>query len=312
MSGVLDPIASDLVLSRCRHFGVDVRLNEEVGEVLGRDGAFRGVGLKGSDQIVEGELLGVSTGISPNVEFLEGSGVAMNRGVPVDEHMATNLPNVYAGGDIAEVMDPASRRTRILGLWEPARHHGRVAGINMAGGSETWHMEVGYNATRLYDLDLAAVGESIEKPGDEVAVDFPRTGGRISYRKLVFRSGKLAGGLLLGQRKERVRQRGRLLRKVIAAGAEVSSVRDLLLDPFFDLAGWIDSCLPAEEKALPARATIFGPSPRPTMATLIGKLQPGSPAAPPGLGAPRPPPRATISSLMRPAFSETRGATPGG
>jgi pSer/pThr/pTyr-binding forkhead associated (FHA) protein/NADPH-dependent 2,4-dienoyl-CoA reductase/sulfur reductase-like enzyme len=237
----LDRTASDLVISRLRAEGVDVRINEEIGEAIsGRNGRLRAVRLKNSGHEVECQLVGAAIGIRPNIDFLEGSEIDLavdpKRGTPqgikVDESMRTNISNVYAAGDVIH---------RTLGLWEPARLQGRVAGRNMAGGSESFRRRVHYNATRLYDLDFAGVGELVEKPGDQVLIDFPRGGGRVAYRKLIVRKGKLMGAIMLGQRKERVRKYGMQYRNLIDEGTDVSSVADHLLDPSFDLASWLDS-----------------------------------------------------------------------
>jgi len=237
----LDRTASDLVISRLRSEGVDVRINEEIGAALaGRDGRMRAIRLKNSGEEVPCQLVGAAIGIRPNVEFLEGSGVEVAvdpkrgtaLGIKVNEAMRTNIPNVYAAGDIIQ---------RTLGLWEPARLQGRVAGRNMAGGSDSFRQKVHYNATRLYDLDFAGVGEIAEKPGDEVLIDFPRGSGRVAYRKLIVREGKLVGAILLGQRKEHVRKYGLQYRNLIDQGVDISAVAKNLLDPSFDLASWMDS-----------------------------------------------------------------------
>jgi pSer/pThr/pTyr-binding forkhead associated (FHA) protein/NADPH-dependent 2,4-dienoyl-CoA reductase/sulfur reductase-like enzyme len=237
----LDRTASDLVISRLRAEGVDVRLNEEIEEAIGdRNGRLKALRLKNSKQTIDCQLMGAAIGIRPNVEFLEGSGITVAKdekrgtllGVTVDKHMRTNIPNVYAGGDVIH---------RTLGLWEPARLQGRIAGRNMAGGSDAYQTGAHYNATRLYDLDFSSVGELNNKPGDKVLIDFPRGSGRISYRKLIVRGNKLVGALMLGQRKERVRRNGLLYKKLIDAGTDVSSVAEHLLEPDFDLPNWIDS-----------------------------------------------------------------------
>ncbi len=237
----LDRTASDLVISRLRAAGVDVRTNEEIGEALpGRDGRVRAIRLRNSNNEIECQLVGAAIGIRPNVEFLNGSGVdlavdekrGITQGIKVDETLRTNIPNIFAAGDIIY---------RTLGLWEPARLQGRVAGRNMAGGSEVFRDRVHYKATRLYDLDFAGAGETVEKPGDEVVVDFPRGGGRVAYRKLIIREGKLVGAIMLGQRKENVRKYGMYYRDLIEKKLDVSSVSKNLLDPSFDLASWMDS-----------------------------------------------------------------------
>jgi len=237
----LDRTASDLVISRLRAEGVDVRTNEEITEAIaGRDGRLRAVHLKNSKETIDCQLAGTAIGIRPNIEFLQDSGIDIAKdekrgtllGVSVDKNMRTNVSNVYAGGDVIH---------RTLGLWEPARLQGRVAGRNMAGGSETFDAGEHYFATRLYDLDFASVGSINDKPGDKVMVDFPRGSGRIAYRKLILRENKLVGALMLGQRKENARKNGLFYKKLIEQKIDLASVADRLLDSSFDLPGWIDS-----------------------------------------------------------------------
>jgi pSer/pThr/pTyr-binding forkhead associated (FHA) protein/NADPH-dependent 2,4-dienoyl-CoA reductase/sulfur reductase-like enzyme len=314
MPGVLDRLASDLVIARCRLFGVDVRLEEEIGEAYGDHmGYFQAVRLKNSGETLESQLLAVAIGILPNVEFLEGSGIRVNRGIPVDERMRTNVENVFAGGDIAEVIDPRTNKSKLLGLWEPARHHGRTAGINMTGGGERWRVPTSYNATRLYDLDLAAVGDSVEEEGDEVLLDFPQTGRTISYRKLVLRDDRLVGALLLAERKEKVRQRGQRYRKLIDLGVDVSSIRELLLDPHFDLNTWMSSLQeeaapPGPGKARPAgkvkadMSRILGREEVAAAMASVGPSVAPAPSAPPAASG-----RRGLSSLMRTPDIHGRG-----
>jgi pSer/pThr/pTyr-binding forkhead associated (FHA) protein/NADPH-dependent 2,4-dienoyl-CoA reductase/sulfur reductase-like enzyme len=240
MEGILDRTASDLVWSRLRAGGVDLRLNEEITEVLGtNDRRVRAVRLK-NGQEVPCELVGSAIGIRANTEFLQGSGVATERGVPVDEAMRTNVANVFAAGDIAAVMDPATGKRKGFGLWEPARLQGRTAGINMSGGTHRFTVGVQYNATRLWDLDLGAIGRTIEAEGDQVIPDFPRTGREIRYRKLILRDGKLVGALMLGHRLQGVRARALAFQRLISLGLDVSAIASGLLDPRFDLASWMD------------------------------------------------------------------------
>lgn len=236
----LDRTASDLVISRLRAEGVDVITNEEIGEALAsRDGRVRAIRLKNSGKEIECQLVGTAIGIRPNVEFLEGSGVDVAvdpkrgtaQGIKVDEMMRSNIENIYAAGDIIY---------RTLGLWEPARLQGRVAGRNMAGGSDVYQQGVHYNATRLYDLDFASVGELAGKDGDQILIDFPRGKGQVSYRKLMIRENKLIGAIMLGQRKEHVRKYGLQYRKLINEKVDVSDIANHLIDPSFDLASWID------------------------------------------------------------------------
>src|SRR6185503_11927536 len=180
MGGILDKTGSDLVASRLRAFGCDLRMDEEVAEVIGdKQGRVRGAMLKNSGQRIEAQLVCAAIGIRMSTGFLAGSGIEVNKGIPVDESMRTNVQDVFAAGDVAAV-------------------DGRVAGSNMGGGRTVYRMGVMYNATRLYDLDFAGIGRTIEADGDRVISDLPKGQGTIAYRKVVIDGGKLVGAVLLG------------------------------------------------------------------------------------------------------------------
>jgi pSer/pThr/pTyr-binding forkhead associated (FHA) protein/NADPH-dependent 2,4-dienoyl-CoA reductase/sulfur reductase-like enzyme len=255
MGGVLDKTGSDLVASRLRAFGCDLRMEEEVAEVIGdKQGRVRAVALKHSGERIDAQLVCAAIGIRMNTGFLAGSGIEVNKGIPVDASMQTNVPGVYAAGDVAEVDDPLIGAKRGLGLWEPARLQGRVAGSNMGGGQAAYRVGVMYNATRLYDLDFAGIGRTIEAEGDGVVTDLPKGRGTIAYRKLVIEEGVLVGAILLGHRSEHVRRHGLRLRKLIADRADVSEVQAQLLDPTFDLPAWMAARTGQDRKASTAVA----------------------------------------------------------
>jgi pSer/pThr/pTyr-binding forkhead associated (FHA) protein len=111
-------------------------------------------------------------------------------------------------------------------------------------------------ATRLYDLDFAGAGE-IDLEGADAIVDFPEKTGKISYRKLWLKDGKMRGYMLLGERAEAVRKKGRLYKRLIDEGIDVGPIRERLLERAFDLAAWLK---PMEnEKPAPPSTTSPGP-----------------------------------------------------
>lgn len=242
LPNAIDSVASDLLLARLRRGGVDVRMGDEVAAALaGHDGRVAGVALK-SGHRVDCQLLAVAIGVVCNSEFLAKSGVNINLkngGIEVDATMRTNLPNIYAAGDVA------SFEGKVLQLWEPARVQGRIAAGNMSGvRPQKYSPGVHYMATRLYDLDCASMGEIAGPPdggvGEEL-VDYPQGTGRISYRKLtIARDGRLIGALMFGEREAQVRRLGRAFKRLIDSKLDVRPVRDDLLDPAFDLPAWLN------------------------------------------------------------------------
>lgn len=237
MPRALDAVASDLLAARLRKAGVEVILGEEVTRAEpGPSGAVAGV-LTNSGRRIACDLVAVALGIVPNSELLDESGIARapNGAIQVDTRLATSAPGVWAAGDVASV------EGQQLGLWEPARHQGRVAGANMCGADEQYRPGVHYFATRLFDLDFARLGEIDDGPGRSAIVDFPRGTGRIAYRKLTLEGGKVRGGLLIGEKTAKVRAIGKGLKRLIDLGADVSQVSARLLDPSFDVAGFLET-----------------------------------------------------------------------
>lgn len=237
MSNVLDNVCSDLLTARLRSGGIEVHLGEHV--VQAYPAAHGGVGVVSTQtgRAIPCDLVAVAFGVEPNTEFLQGSGINLDarRHVSTDKGMRTSVANVWAAGDVASV-DGQS-----FGLWEPAKRQASVAALNMGGGRATFSMSPHYMATRLFDLDFASVGDVKQSPENEILIDFPQGTGNISYRKLVLRQGQLVGAQMLGQRATRARRSGRALGRLIASGADISSIKHKLLTEEFDIMGWLET-----------------------------------------------------------------------
>ncbi|MBS2013387.1 MAG: FAD-dependent oxidoreductase [Deltaproteobacteria bacterium] len=238
MPTAIDNVSSDLLLARLRQGGVEVRMGDEVVQAVpGPQGRVGGVVLKSGERVAC-ELVGVAFGVVCNSEFLQGSPIALakNGGIVVDERMKTNVPDVYAAGDVAAFQGS------LLQLWEPARHQARIAAANILGRQERYAPGVHYMATRLYDLDVASIGDVAVTPqGAEEVVDFPQRTGQISYKKVCIKDNRVVGALLFGERAARVRRHGRALKKLVDKKIDVSSIKADLLDPAFDLGAWINA-----------------------------------------------------------------------
>lgn len=78
-------------------------------------------------------LVVMAAGVRSNVGFLEGSGIQVDAGIRVDDHLQTSVPGIYAAGDCAQARDLSTGRQDVLAIQPTAVEHGRIAGMNMAG-----------------------------------------------------------------------------------------------------------------------------------------------------------------------------------
>src|SRR5438067_2043305 len=137
----------------------------------------------------------MATGIKTNLDWLKGSGVVIDRGVVVDEHLRSNVTNVYAAGDVAEGRDLISGEAAVHAIEPTAQEHGRVVGANMAGKDVRYRGSLIINIVEVCHLDVASFG-AWDDPKAEAVSGLKRE--RTAYRKLLFTGDRLTGAIILG------------------------------------------------------------------------------------------------------------------
>jgi NADPH-dependent 2,4-dienoyl-CoA reductase/sulfur reductase-like enzyme/pSer/pThr/pTyr-binding forkhead associated (FHA) protein len=236
-SEVLDQTASDLVLQQERRNGVEVRLEEEIAEISGKQGQVSGVLTTGGTHI-PCELVLIAIGVEPAIDMLQRAGIPCARGLIADEAMRTAAPDIYAAGDVLQTTDAISGRTRVIGQWYPAIQQARAAAYSMLDLLDSRHpfsASAFYNATFLYGLDFASVGLTQMPRGGQgyhtiIADPQPRT-----YRKIILQGGIPLGMLAVGER------RGTLaLKRALDHRVDLSAVLERVFADDFQLDDWLD------------------------------------------------------------------------
>ena len=114
--------------------------------------------------------MAVAIGIRPRKELAEQAGLLVGRGVRVNQCLQTSHPDIFAAGDVAEVLDPRSGEYVLDSLWNPAIEMGAAAGRGMAGRMTPYVKLVPFNVTRLAGLITTIIGQIASKP-DALLVD---------------------------------------------------------------------------------------------------------------------------------------------
>lgn len=132
VSRMMPAKASGIIASWCEARGIRIMGRTQAARI-DRDGEALKVTLTTGETLPADIYLSV-VGVGPGIAFLERSGIAIGNGIVVDEHMRTNLPDVYAAGDVAEAVDRLSGKPLVNAIQPNAVEQGRVAAANMAGG----------------------------------------------------------------------------------------------------------------------------------------------------------------------------------
>lgn len=237
MPNILDEETAELVQHDLRDRGIEV---QQYTEALRFCGGTRVEGV----ELANGEMLAAdsciaATGVKPNISFLDGSGLDTGWGVRVDNRMRTNLPNIWAAGDVAETFDLMSGERYVHAIWPNATAQGEVVGRDLLGFSAGYEGAERMNSLKHLGLPIMAVGEST---GAKTLRH--RDGDRL--RKIFLDNGRIVGFRLAGD----IRGAG-TYRALMLKGTDVSEFGEDLLDPRFR----IDRC--GHVGVGPAYLTVF-------------------------------------------------------
>jgi NAD(P)H-nitrite reductase large subunit len=191
LSQMLDKTASDFFLRSFERNGVHVHFHTDVTAFHGRE-RLEGVSLSDGTRLSCGLAI-IGKGVNPNVGCLRETGAVLSQGVKVDDHMATNLPSVYAAGDVAEPVDVLQKKNLPSTIWPSATEGGRIAGLNMAGVPATFSGALRMNSVEI--LGVRAISAGLWEGGDQLTFIQKE---KPLYRKLICSGGRLNGFLLLG------------------------------------------------------------------------------------------------------------------
>ena len=124
---------SDELAELYRRNGVELVLGDEI-EAFHGNGRLEKVTTKNGRQ-VEADFAVVGIGVDPVTHFLAESGIDLDNGIVVDRRLRTNVPDVYAAGDVANFYDPLFDRHRRIEHWSNANYQGTEVGKILAGAS---------------------------------------------------------------------------------------------------------------------------------------------------------------------------------
>ncbi|HET9718110.1 MAG TPA: FAD-dependent oxidoreductase [Pseudolabrys sp.] len=146
---------SDFFDRTYREHGVDIVLGDEV---TGFSGETKVEAVRTrSGKTLPCEMALVAAGVAPEVEFLRGSGIEIDDGVVVDRYLQTNLPDIFAAGDVASFFDPVFNIRRRIEHWDNAIKQGRLAARNMLGQRMPYD-EVSYFFCDVFDITFDFIG----------------------------------------------------------------------------------------------------------------------------------------------------------
>lgn len=219
-----------MISNHIRHHGVELRLDQSVGEVMvDGGGRVRGVRTQAGEEL-PCQMLGIAIGVRPTMDWLMRvtTPPALGRGIQVDAGFRTSLPDVFAAGDCAEFMG-IGEKPFVEQIWYSAKRHGELAARAMLGDPMDYRPPIFYNSAKFFEVEYTTVGRVNDAP-KEARSFFCRVPGKEASVRVVVHEGMVIGFNLLGARWNHT-----VLERWVAERRDLDFVMDRLHEAQFDV-----------------------------------------------------------------------------
>jgi nitrite reductase (NADH) large subunit len=211
MERQLDAPAAALLKTLVERKGIEIVLNANTARIHGET---RVEGLELTDgRMIDADAVIFAAGIRPNVALARDAGVPVNRGIVVDDHLETGMPDIFALGECAE------HRGTCYGLVEPAYEQARILARHLAGDAASYAGSVVATNLKVSGVSVFSAGDFVAADGSEtIVLNDVRRG---TYKKLVIADGRLTGAVLVGDTQDAL-----WYLELIRGQAPIAAIRD--------------------------------------------------------------------------------------
>ena len=158
-NNVLPAQESQMINQHIIEHHIDLRLNTQLKAIVAHENNTLKSIITHTNEEIPCCFLGISIGVSPNIDFLKNSGLLTNKGILVDEYLQTNAPNVFAIGDCAERQNPQTGRKPIEALWYTARMMGQTVAQTIANKKTAYDAGMWFNSAKFLDIEYQVYGQ---------------------------------------------------------------------------------------------------------------------------------------------------------
>ncbi|MDT8347706.1 MAG: FAD-dependent oxidoreductase, partial [Flavobacteriaceae bacterium] len=164
-NGVLPPGESAMINEHILEHHIDLRLGVNL-EAINDDGngKVKSIIIKETGEEIACDYVGLTAGVSPNIDFLKASKIATDRGILVNKYLETNIDDVYAIGDCAQQQEPTGMRRPIEAVWYTGRMMGEVVAQSICGRKTAYKPGHWFNSAKFLDIEYQTYGWVFAKP----------------------------------------------------------------------------------------------------------------------------------------------------
>jgi nitrite reductase (NADH) large subunit len=188
----LDAYGATLLKDQIENLGIRVSLGAVTQEILGQE-EVSGLGLKGGAKI-GADMVIIAAGVKPNLALVREVGLALDRGLVVDDRLQTSHSQIFAAGDVIQ------HQGKFYGIIPASFEQARTAAYNILGQEKKYEGTIPSNTLKVVGLHVTSVGmTNPESAGFKEVRKFKKEEG--IYKKIVLQDGALVGAIWMGTKK---------------------------------------------------------------------------------------------------------------
>ncbi|MEO2100035.1 MAG: FAD/NAD(P)-binding oxidoreductase [Flavobacteriaceae bacterium] len=158
-NGVLPSGESEMINREIREKGIDLRLGTNLKEILtDENGKVYKLKTAENEEEIACDVVGLTAGVSPNIDFLANSSIETNKGILVNRFLETNIPDIYAIGDCAEQREAIGQRKSIEAIWYTGRMMGETVAQTLCGNRREYKPGHWFNSAKFFDIEYQTYG----------------------------------------------------------------------------------------------------------------------------------------------------------
>ncbi|GGE09365.1 NAD(P)/FAD-dependent oxidoreductase [Psychroflexus salis] len=164
-SNVLPLEESEMLNKHILEHGIDLRLNTNLKSIeADKHGNVKSIIIEETGEQIDCNVVGLTAGVSPNIDFLKNSSIETNHGVLVNQNLQTNIQHIYAIGDCAEQRNPTGNRPPIEAVWYTGRMMGETLAQSLTGNPSNYKPGNWFNSAKFFDVEYQTYGWVFPKP----------------------------------------------------------------------------------------------------------------------------------------------------
>ena len=158
-NGVLPEGESNMINREILSSGIDLRLSTNLKEIVAdENGNVKSVIIDETGEELPCNVVGLTAGVAPNIDFLRDSGIEIGRGVKVNRYLETNVKDVYAIGDCAEQHEGIDQRRPIEAVWYTGRMMGETLAQTICDNKTQYKPGHWFNSAKFIDIEYQTYG----------------------------------------------------------------------------------------------------------------------------------------------------------